>query len=73
MVSLNISRKCKCDHRTVRRFVADSEHRHEVHEDKGIMRKVSARQLHQIKKAAAKMPLHSSKQVFEAVGSSGIL
>ncbi len=35
------------------------------------MRKVSARQIHRIKKAAAKMPLQSSKQVFEAAGASG--
>ncbi len=64
MKTLYISRKLKRDHRTLKRFVADSEYRR-VHADKGRMRKVSARQIHRIKKAAAKMPLQSSKQVFE--------
>ncbi len=36
------------------------------------MRKVSGRQIHRIKRAAAKIPLQSSKQVFEAVGASGV-
>ena len=63
MKTLDISRQLKRDHRTVKRFVADSEHRR-VHADKVIMRKISARQIHRIKTAAAKMPLRSSKQVF---------
>lgn len=70
MKTLDISRKLKHDHCTVKRFVADSEHT-QVHMDKGIMRNVSARQIHRIKSAAAKMPLQSSKQVFEAAGASG--
>uniref|UniRef100_A0AAR2KR07 Uncharacterized protein n=1 Tax=Pygocentrus nattereri TaxID=42514 RepID=A0AAR2KR07_PYGNA len=37
-----------------------------------VMRKVSARQVHRIKRAAAKMPLQTSKQVFEAAGASGV-
>ncbi|CAK6982570.1 hypothetical protein NFI96_000791 [Scomber scombrus] len=61
----------KRDHRTVKRFVADSERRR-VRADKGIMRKISARQIHRIKRAAVKMPLRSSKQVFEAAGASGV-
>ena len=52
-------------------FVANSEHRR-VRADKGIMRKVSARQINRIRRAAAKMPLQSSKQVFEATGASGV-
>ncbi len=55
----------------MKRFVADSEHRR-VPADKGRMRKVSARQIRRIKRAAAKMPLQSSKQVFEAAGASGV-
>ena len=55
----------------MKRFVADSEHRR-VRADKGIMRKVSARQIHLIRRAAAKMALQSSKQVFEAAGASGV-
>ncbi len=71
MKTLDVSRKRKRDHRTVKRFVADSEHRR-VRADKGKMRKVSARQIRWIKRAAAKMPLQSSKQVFEAAGASGV-
>ena len=71
MKTLDISRQLKRDHRTVKRFVADSEHRR-VHADKVIMRKISARQIHRIKTSAAKMPLQSSKQVFEAAGASGV-
>ncbi len=71
MKTLDISRKLKRDHRSVKRFVADSEHIR-VRADKGRTRKVSARQIRRIKRAAAKMPLQSSKQVFEAAGASGV-
>lgn len=57
--------------RTVKRFVVDSEHR-QVCAHKSRMRKVSARQIHRIKRAAAKMPLQSSKQIFEAAGAPGV-
>ncbi len=70
--TLDISQKLKHDYRSVKRFVADSEHRW-VRADKGRMRKVSARQIRRIKRAAAKMSLQSSKQVFEAAGASGVL
>lgn len=69
-MKLHISRKLKHDHRTIKRFVADSKHIW-VHADKGTLRKVSARQMHQIKRAAPKMPLHRRTQVFEAAGASG--
>lgn len=55
----DISKKLKPDHPTVKRFVADSEHR-QVCVDKGIMWKVSARQIHRITRAAAKMSLQRS-------------
>lgn len=71
MKTLDISRKLKCDHRTLKRFVADSEHRR-VCANKGIMRMVTARHIHRIKRAAAKMPLQSSKQVFEAAGPTNL-
>jgi len=61
----------KRDHRTGKRFVSDSEHTR-VRADKGTMRKVSARQMHRIKRAAAEMPLQSSKRVFEAAGAAGV-
>ena len=56
----------------MKRFEANSEHR-QVRADNGIMRKVSARQIHGIRRAAAKMPLQSSKRVFQAAGASGVL
>ncbi|CAI9607530.1 unnamed protein product [Staurois parvus] len=65
MKTLDISRKLKRDHRTIKRCVADSEHRR-VRADKGTLRKISARSMHRIKRTAAKIPLHSSKQIFEA-------
>lgn len=61
----------KCDHCTVKRYVADSEHTW-VCSDKGRTRKVSASQIHWIKTAAAKMPLQSSTQISEAAGASGV-
>lgn len=57
----------KHDHR-IKRFVADSEHT-QVCTDKGTTRKGFARQMHRINRAAAKMPLQSSKQIFEAAAS----
>lgn len=68
MKTLDILRKLQHDHRTIKRFVADSEHR-QVCADKGALRKISARFMHQIKRAAAKMQLHSSKQILEAAGA----
>lgn len=72
MKTLDISQKLKRDHHNVKRFVAESEHTW-VRADKGTMMKVPARQIHQIKRAAAKRPLQSSKQIFEAAGASGAL
>ncbi|CAI9612113.1 unnamed protein product [Staurois parvus] len=63
METLDISQKLKRDHHTIKRFVADSEHRR-VRADKGTLRKISARSMHWIKRAAAKISLHSSKQIF---------
>ncbi len=71
MKTLDNSRKLKHDHRTVKRFVADLEYIRAC-ADKGRMRKVSAVQICRIMRAAAKMPLQSSKQVFEAAGASGV-
>ncbi len=71
MKTLDNSRKLKHDHRIVKRFVADLEHIRAC-ADKGRMRKVSAIQICRIMRAAATMPLQSSKQVFEAAGASGV-
>lgn len=55
-----ISGRLKRDHRTIKRFVANSEHiRFGV--DEGRMTKVSDRQIHGIERAAAKIPSQSSK------------
>ena len=69
--TLEISRKLKRDHCTVKRYVCDSERRR-VRSDTGVLRKISVKQIHRIKRAAVKKPLLSSKQVFEAAGASGV-
>ena len=61
--TLDISQALKHNHRTVNRFVADSE-RQRVRADKGIRKKVSARQIHRIKRAALKCH-------YKAAGASG--
>ena len=50
MKTLDISQNLKRDHRTVRRFLADSWDTR-VRADKGTLRKVSARQIHRITRA----------------------
>ncbi len=50
MKPIDISRKLKRDHRTVKRFVSDSQHRR----IQGLLRKVSVRQINVIKRAAIK-------------------
>lgn len=62
----------KCDHHTVKRFVSDSAHT-QVCGNNGRMWKVSARQVHRIKRAADKKLLQNSKQIFEAPGAFGVL
>ncbi len=53
MKTIDISWKLKRDHRTVKRFVSDSQHRR-IQSDKGLLRKVSVRQINVIKRAAIK-------------------
>ena len=65
ITTLDISKRIARDHRTVKKFVTDSQH-------KGKIRKISAKQMRRVKRAATKMPLNSSKQVFEAAGASGV-
>ena len=71
MTTINIAKKLHRDHRTIKKYVADSEHTR-VRADKGKLRTLSNRQLRQVKRAAAKMPCHSSRQVFEAAGASNV-
>ena len=71
MDTLHIARQLKRDHRTVKRFMADSEHRR-VRADNGKPRSISAKQIHRIKRAAAKMPLRTSRHVFDAAGAFGV-
>lgn len=60
----------KINHCNVKKVYVLFKHRR-VRSDKGVLRKVSVRQIHHIKRAAVKKPLMSSKQVFEATGVSG--
>ena len=71
ITTLDISKRIARDHRTVKKFVTDSQHKR-VRSDKGKIRKISAKQMRRVKTAATKMPLNSSKQVFEAAGASGV-
>lgn len=73
LTTLDNSGKLKPGHHTLKRFVANSENAR-VRSDiftTGMF--VSARQKHCIKRAAAKMPLQGSKQIFEAAGASVVL
>lgn len=54
-----------CDHRTGEKFVTNAEHRW-VCSDKGTISKVSARQVHRTKRAAAKRPLQTDMNVYHA-------
>lgn len=72
MKTLGISQKLKRGNHTFKRLVGDSEHTR-VCAEKDTTRKVSARQIHWIKTAAATMPLQGSKQVFEAAGAFGVM
>lgn len=71
MTTINTAKILHRDHRTIKKYVADSEHTR-VRADKGKLRNLSNRQLRQVKRAAAKMPCHSSRQVFEAAGASNV-
>lgn len=68
--TLDISRKMNRDHRTVKRFVCESEKR-QARSDKGVLRKVSLCQINRIREEM-KNPLMSSRQIFEAAGASGV-
>lgn len=57
------------DHHTMKKFVADAEHKR-VCADKGTVRKVSDRQMCSIRRIPTNLPLQSKKQV-EATGASG--
>lgn len=67
----DISRKLTLDHLTLKRFVAEWRHA-QVCANEGTLRKVSAKEIDLIQRAAATRPLQSSRQIFErqSVGSS---
>ncbi|KAL6467070.1 hypothetical protein MHYP_G00248740 [Metynnis hypsauchen] len=71
MTTINVAKTLHRDHRTIKKYVADSEHTR-VRADKGKLRTLYNQQLRQVKRAAAKMPFHSSRQVFEAAGASNV-
>lgn len=71
MATIKIAKRLHRDHRTIKKYVADSEHTR-VRADNGKSRTLSYRQIRWIKRAAVKMPCHSSRQVFEAAGASNV-
>ncbi|KAF4718522.1 hypothetical protein FOZ63_011875, partial [Perkinsus olseni] len=67
--TLEISKILKRDHRTIKTFVANPEKRPEGH--RGPTKKsVTAREKTRVKRAMAKQPLGTSKEIFEAAGVS---
>ena len=69
--SIKISKELCSDHRTVKRFIANS-HKARKGCDKGVFRSISRRQLSTIKREVARHPLSTSKQSFEDAEIQGI-
>ena len=69
--SLDIAKEIERDHRTIKRFLGNSNVRRQ-RSDKGKIRKITGWQMMRIKRAAVKNPLSSSKQIFERAGVSEI-
>ena len=69
--SIEFSKEICRDHRTVKRFINNS-NKTRKRSDKGVCRKISRRQLSTIKRAVARHPLSTSKQIFEEAGMQGV-
>ena len=69
--SIEISKQLCRDHRTVKRFIANS-NKARKRSDKGVCRSISRRQLSTIKQEVARHPLSTSKHIFEDAGIQGI-
>src|SRR4029434_32956 len=71
ITTLDISKRIARDHRTVKKFFTDSQHKR-ARSDKGTLGRFTAKHMRRVKKAATTRPLKSSKQVFEAAGAAGV-
>lgn len=67
----DIAKRIGRDHRTVKKFVQDSEYQRK-RSDKGSSRKITARKLRQIGRELIRKPLASSKEIFESVSASDV-
>ena len=69
--TIDISKQLKRDHRTIKAFVADSQHSR-TRCDKGKMRTIKSRQITVLKRAVANNPLSTSRKVFSEAGVDGV-
>ena len=69
--TLKISKELSRDHRTIKRFVNNVNHKRK-RSDKGVRRKLTRRQVSAVKREAAKHPLLTSKQLFAKAGVSEV-
>lgn len=69
--SLKIAKLLKRDHRTIKRFIQNSQQGHKKRVEKP-RRKITARELRKVKRAAAKMPLATSLAIFQSCNITGV-
>ena len=69
--TLEISKELSRDHRTIKRFVNNVNHKRK-RSDKGVRRKLTRRQVSAVNREAAQHPLLTSKQLFENAGVSEV-
>uniref|UniRef100_A0A668TI68 Ubiquitin-like domain-containing protein n=2 Tax=Oreochromis aureus TaxID=47969 RepID=A0A668TI68_OREAU len=69
--SLKIAKLLKRDHRTIKRFIQNSQQGRKKRVDKP-RRKITAHELRKVKRAAAKMPLATSLAIFQSCNITGV-
>uniref|UniRef100_A0A3P9ASB2 ST8 alpha-N-acetyl-neuraminide alpha-2,8-sialyltransferase 6 n=1 Tax=Maylandia zebra TaxID=106582 RepID=A0A3P9ASB2_9CICH len=69
--SLKIAKLLKRDHRTIKRFIQNSQQGRKKHVEKP-RRKITAHELRKVKRAAAKMPLATSLAIFQSCNITGV-
>ncbi|KAI5618156.1 nuclear receptor ROR-alpha, partial [Silurus asotus] len=69
--SLKIAKLLKRDHRTIKRFIQNSQQGRKKRVEKP-RRKITARELRKVKRAAAKMPLATSLAIFQSCNITGV-
>lgn len=69
--SLKIAKLLKRDHRTIKRFIQNSQQGRKKRAEKP-RRKITARELRKVKRAAAKMPLATSLAIFQSCNITGV-